>query len=95
MGYLAKVSIPTPKKVRIGTRTVDCVFIEYAQNNNAYKFLVHKSEILDTHENIIIKSRNVYLFENVFSYKVVQEINLLKYLTRRCMNQPHHQKKLR
>ena len=46
-GCLAKVAVPKPKKVKVGPKTVDCVFIGYAQNSNAYRFLVHKSEIPD------------------------------------------------
>ena len=44
-GYLAKVDIPIPKKVKIGPKTVDCVFMGYAYNSSAYRFLIHKSEI--------------------------------------------------
>ena len=77
-GCLAKVIVPAPKKVRIGPKTVDCVFIGYAQNSSAYRFLVQKSEIIDIHENTIIESRNAYFFENVFPYKEVREINSSK-----------------
>ena len=41
-GCLAKVAVPPPKKVTIGPKTVDCIFIGYAHNSNAYRFLVHK-----------------------------------------------------
>lgn len=34
---LAKVIIH-PKKIKIGSKTVDCIFIGYAINNNAYRF---------------------------------------------------------
>jgi len=37
-------------------------------NSNAYSFLVHKSEILNIHVNMIIESRDV-LFGYVFPYK--------------------------
>ena len=57
-GCLAKVAIPDPKKVKIGPKTVGCVFIGYATNSSAYRFLVHKSDILDIHNNTIIDSRN-------------------------------------
>ena len=48
---------------------MDCIFIDYALNNNAYRFLVHKSEILDIHVNMIIKSRDAVFFEDIFPYK--------------------------
>ena len=72
-GCLAKVAVPKPKKVKVGPKTVDCVFIGYAQNSNAYRFLVHKSEILDIHVNTIIESRDALFFENIFPYNIVYE----------------------
>ena len=65
-GCLAKVVVPTPKKVKIGQKTVNCVFIGYAHNSSAYRFLIHKSEIPDMHPNTIIESRNASFFEHVF-----------------------------
>ena len=41
-GFLAKVEVPIPKKVKIGPKTADCVFIGYAHNSSAYRFLIHK-----------------------------------------------------
>ena len=41
-GCLSKVAVPIPKKVKIGPKTVDCVFIGYAHNSSAYRFLIHK-----------------------------------------------------
>ena len=68
---MAKVAVPKPKKVKVGPKTVDCVFIGYAQNSNAYRFLVHKSEISDIHVNTIIESRDASFFENIFPYNIV------------------------
>jgi len=48
---------------------MDCVFIGYALNNSAYRFLVYKSEIPDIHVNMIIESRDVMFFEDIFPYK--------------------------
>ena len=72
-GCLAKVAVPKPKKVKVGPKTIDCVFIGYAQNRNAYRFLVHKSEIPDIHVNTIIESRDASFFENIFPYNIVYE----------------------
>ena len=77
-GCLAKVAVLIPKKVKIGPKTVDYVFIGYAHNSSAYRFLIHKSEIVDMHANTIIESRNASFFENVFSYKSTQESNSSK-----------------
>ena len=48
---------------------MDCIFIGYALNSSAYRFLVHKSEILNIHVNMIIEFRDVVFFEDKFSYK--------------------------
>ena len=63
------MAVPIPKKVKIGPKTVDCVFIGYAYNSSAYRFLIHRLEIIDMHSNAIIESRNAFFFENVFPYK--------------------------
>ena len=62
----AKVAVPPPKKVKIGHKTIDCIFIGYAHNSTAYRFLVHESNILDIHKNTIIESMNASFFEDVF-----------------------------
>ena len=68
-GRLAKVMVPIPKRIKIGPKTIDCIFIGYAINSSAYRFLVHKSNIPDIHVHIIIESRNASFFENIFSSK--------------------------
>ena len=68
-GCLAKVQVPKPKRVKIGPKTVDCVFIGYATNSKAYRFLVHKSENPDIHNNTVIESDNAEFFENIYPYK--------------------------
>ena len=66
---LAKAVVPTPKKAKIGPKTVDCLFVGYAQNSSAYQFLVYKSEILNIHKNTIMESRNASFFEHIFPSK--------------------------
>ena len=68
-GCLAKVAVPPPKKVRIGPKTIDCVFIGYAHNSVAYRFIVYESNIPDIHQNTIMESRNASFFEDVFPYR--------------------------
>ena len=75
---LAKVAVLIPKKVKIRPKTVDCVFISYAYNSNAYRFFIHKSDIPDIHVNTIIESRNALFFEEIFPCKPTQETNSLK-----------------
>ena len=68
-GCLAKMLIPTPKKMKIGPKTIDCIFINYAQNSKAYRFLVYESKNTDIHKNTIMESRNASFFEHVFPCK--------------------------
>ena len=63
-GCLAKVAVPPPKKVKIGPKTIDCIFISYARNSAVYRFLVHESNIPDIHKNTIIESMNASFFED-------------------------------
>lgn len=72
-GRLAKVEVPMPKQVKIGPKTVDCIFIGYAYNSSTRGFLVHKLAIPDINEGMIIKLRNVVFFENIFPYKERKE----------------------
>ena len=37
-----------PKRVKIGPKTLDCMFIGYATNSKACRFMVHKSELSDS-----------------------------------------------
>jgi len=57
-GCLAKVNVPIPKKRKLEPKTVDCVFLGYAQRSIAYRFLVVKSEIPDVHVDTIMESRD-------------------------------------
>ena len=68
-GCLAKVNVPIPKKRKLGPKTVDCVFLGYAQRSICYRFLVVKSEIPDMHVDTILESRDATFFENMFPMK--------------------------
>jgi hypothetical protein len=48
---------------------VDCVFLGYAHQSIAYRFLVVKSEVPDMHVDTIMESRDAIFFENIFSMK--------------------------
>jgi len=58
-----------PKKIKLGSKIVDCIFRGYALNSSAYNFLVCKSEIPNIYVNMIIESRDDVFFENVFLYE--------------------------
>ena len=68
-GCLTKVMVSIPKRIKIGPKTIDCIFIGYVINSSAYRFLVHKYDIPDIHVNTIIESRNASFFENIFPIK--------------------------
>lgn len=42
---LVKVAIPTLKKVMIGPKMVDCIFIGYVHDSNRYRFLMYESKV--------------------------------------------------
>ncbi|GJV08382.1 retrotransposon protein, putative, ty1-copia subclass [Tanacetum coccineum] len=62
----AKVVVPTPKAQKIGPKYVDCIFIGYAKNNSAYRFIVHESKNPDIQKNTVMESRNASFFEHIF-----------------------------
>ena len=70
--------VPIPKRIKIESKLVDCVFIGYAHNSSAYQFLIHKSDVPDMNVNKIIKSRNAVFFEEIFPYKSTQVSSSLK-----------------
>ena len=65
-GCLAKVAIPTPKAQKIGPKSVDCIFIGYARNSSAYRFIVHDSKNPDIQKGSVMESRNASFFEDIF-----------------------------
>ena len=71
------MTIPPPKKVKIGPKIIDCIFIDYA-HNSTYQFLVHESNIPNIHKNTIMESRNAFLFEDVFTCRSKEELRSLK-----------------
>ncbi|GJR29762.1 retrotransposon protein, putative, ty1-copia subclass [Tanacetum coccineum] len=62
----AKVAVLTPKAQKIGPKSVDCIFIGYAKNNSAYRFIVHESKNPDIQKNTVMESRNASFFEHIF-----------------------------
>ncbi|PHU21498.1 hypothetical protein BC332_06605 [Capsicum chinense] len=72
-GCLAKVQVPMPKRVKIGPKTMDCIFIGYAKSSKVCRFLVHKSKHPDINENTVIESDNAEFFENIYPYKTRHE----------------------
>jgi transposase InsO family protein len=68
-GCLAKVDVPLPKQVIIGPKTVDCIFIGYAHNSSAYRFVIHRSDVPDMNVGTTIESRNAIFFEDIYPCK--------------------------
>ena len=66
-GCLAKVILPEPKRRKLGSRTCDYVLIGYACNSSCYRFLIIKSDILESYT--IIEFENAIFFEHVFPLK--------------------------
>ena len=55
-----------PIRTKLGPKTIDCVFIGFANATAAYRFIVYKSEVHDIHVNTILESIDVEFFEDVF-----------------------------
>ncbi|WVZ54108.1 hypothetical protein U9M48_004964 [Paspalum notatum var. saurae] len=68
-GCLAKVNVPINKKRKLGPKTVDCIFLGYAHQSIAYRFLVVKSDVPDMYVDTIMESRDATFFENIFPMK--------------------------
>ena len=64
---LSKVLLPDLKKRKIGSKTSDCLFIGYAQQSSAYRFLVLESDILD--RNTIVETKDAEFFEKYISFE--------------------------
>ena len=90
-GCLAKVKVPPPKKVKIGPKTIDCIFIGYAKNSSGYRFLVHESQIDDIHKNTIMESNNASFFENIFPRRNKDEESSSKRLYSSIEDDEHHE----
>ncbi|GKE65694.1 retrotransposon protein, putative, ty1-copia subclass, partial [Tanacetum coccineum] len=65
---LISYGMPNPKTQKIGPKSVNCIFIGYAKNNNAYPFIVHESKNLDIQKNTVMESQNASFFEYIFPY---------------------------
>ncbi|WVZ55766.1 hypothetical protein U9M48_006388 [Paspalum notatum var. saurae] len=74
-GCLAKVNVPINKKRKLGSKTVDCIFLEYAHQSIAYRFLVVKSDVADMYVDTIMESRDATFFENIFPMKDMHSIS--------------------
>jgi hypothetical protein len=57
-GCLAKVNVLIAKKRKLGSKTVDCIFLDYAIHNVGYRFLIIKSGVLDMHVGIIMEFKD-------------------------------------
>ena len=70
---MAKFNILVLKKRKIGPKIVDCVFLDYAQNITAYRFLVVKSDSPDVSVYTIIESRDASFFEEVYPMRLTSK----------------------
>jgi hypothetical protein len=74
---LVKVNVPINMKRKLGSKTVDCVFLGYAHYNIAYRFLVIKSEIPDVHVDTFLEFHDATFFENIFPMKNAYDMSNL------------------
>ena len=77
-GCLAKILLPEPKKRKLGPKTFNAMFIGYAENSAAYRFLITKLENNLVDVNNIIETKNADFFENIFLMKLNGEQQVQK-----------------
>ena len=65
-GCLAKVNVPINKKRKLGSKTVDCVFLGYAIHNIGYRFLIINSRVPDMNVGTVMESRDATFFKENF-----------------------------
>lgn len=68
-GCLANVLLPEPRKRKLGPKSFDAMFIRYAQNSAAYRFLVINGDQNLLEVNTIVETKNATFFENIFPMK--------------------------
>jgi hypothetical protein len=69
--------VPINKRLKLGPKIVDCVFLGYAHHSIAYRFLVIKLEIPDVHVDTFLESRDITFFENIFPMKYLYGMSSL------------------
>lgn len=62
----AKVLKHVFKRTRLEPKIINCLFIEYVQNNAAYRFLVLRDNRHSFEEDTIIEFKNAEFFLNIF-----------------------------
>ncbi|KAL0439894.1 UNVERIFIED_CONTAM: Retrovirus-related Pol polyprotein from transposon RE1 [Sesamum latifolium] len=67
---LAKVLVLEHKRKKLGSKTVDAVFLGYVETSYALRFLVIKSEISGIEVNTIVEFRDAVFIEDVFPMKI-------------------------
>jgi hypothetical protein len=60
------MSVPITKKRKLGSKTVDCIFLSYAIHSIGYRFLIVKSGVPDMHVGTIIESEMLHFLKTFF-----------------------------
>ena len=76
-GCLAKVNVPINKKRKLGPKTVDCIFLNYATHSVGYRFLIINSGVSYMNVGTIMESRDATFFESEFPMKSTPNIFLV------------------
>ena len=67
--------MPINKKRKLGSTTVDCIFLGYATHSVGYRFLIINYGVPDMHVDTIIESRDATFFESEFPMKNAPNIS--------------------
>jgi hypothetical protein len=67
------VNVPINKKRKLGSKIVDCVFLEYAFHSIGFRFLIINSGVSNMLVGTIMESRDATLFEDEFPLKATHD----------------------
>ena len=65
---MAYYRIPNPKRTKLRAQGIKSIFVGYAQNSKAYRFL-------DLQSNMIVESRDAEFFEDKLSKDIIERSN--------------------
>ena len=70
VGVFSQGRGPLLNRVKIGSKTVDCLFIGYAWNSNVCQFLVHQFDNPEVHVHTITESDNAEFLKTFIGIKL-------------------------
>jgi hypothetical protein len=60
------VNVPINKKRKLGSKTVDCIFLGYSFHSTEYRFLIIKSDVPDMYVDTIMNQETQHFLRMSF-----------------------------